>query len=142
VLIRLASENDLSAVAAVLRDCIADVRQAGIDQWDETDASRETLLADVRDAPMHVAFMDQEALVAALVLNDVQNDGWSNARWTIIGVPILAVHRLMVDPKYQGQGIARDLMQFAETWRATVDMARSGPTHSPAILELCVSITA
>ena len=65
---------------------------------------------------MHFGFQSRETLVGALVLNEFQNAEWSNAEWTIMRARILVVHRLMVGPKHQGRGIARNLMQFAETW--------------------------
>jgi GNAT superfamily N-acetyltransferase len=101
---------------ALLRDCIADMRRTGIDQWDETYPSHKTLLTDIQAGTMHLGFHNRETLGGALVLNEFQNAEWSKAEWTIMTVPILVVHRLMVDPKHQGRGIARDLMQFAEAW--------------------------
>ena len=114
--VRLATEDDLDAVVMLLKDCIADMRQAGIDQWDEIYPSHETLLTDIRAGTMHLGFQDRETLAGALVLNEVQNAEWSNTHWTITGVPILVAHRLMVNPKRQGKGIGRDLMRFAERW--------------------------
>jgi GNAT superfamily N-acetyltransferase len=122
--VRLATEDDLDVVVMLLKDCIADMRQAGIDQWDEIYPTHETLLTDIRTGTMHLGFEDRETLVGALVLNDFQNAEWSNARWTITGVPILVVHRLMVHPRQQGKGIGRDLMKFAENW------ARASQCHS------------
>ena len=40
---------------------------------------------------------------------------WAAVPWTILGVRTAVVHRLMVEPHYQGQGVARQLMQFAES---------------------------
>lgn len=92
------------------------MRRTGIDQWDEIYPSHQTLLTDIRAGAMHLGLLDQDTLVGALVLNEFQNAEWSLADWTISGVPILVVHRLMIDPKHQAKGIARDLMRFAETW--------------------------
>lgn len=100
----------------LLRDCIADMRRTGIDQWDEIYPSHKTLLTDIQAGTMHLGVHNRETLVGALVLNEFQDAEWSKAEWTIMTVPILVVHRLMVDPKHQGRGIARDLMQFAEAW--------------------------
>ncbi len=94
--VRLATKDDLDAVVMLLRDCIADMRQAGIDQWDDIYPSDETLLTDIRAGTMHLGFQDRETLVGALVLNEFQSAEWSNAQWTITGVPILVAHRLMV----------------------------------------------
>ena len=113
---RLATEYDLNAVVLLLKDCIADMRRAGIDQWDDVYPSHQTLISDIRAGAMHLGLQDRETLVGALVLNEFQNAEWDQAHWTITGVPILVVHRLMVHPTHQGKGIARDLMRFSETW--------------------------
>jgi GNAT superfamily N-acetyltransferase len=83
---------------------------------DEVYPSQETLLADIQARTMHLGFINHEALVGVLVLNEFQNAEWSIANWTVTGVPIVVTHRLMVSPKHQGRGIARDLRQFAEVW--------------------------
>jgi len=116
--LRLASEEDLNAVTQLLYDCIAEMRRTGIEQWDEVYPNREVLLADIRDSAMYVA-EDERRLVATLVLNEFQNEEWAGARWTVTGVPVLVVHRVMVDPRDQGNGIARALMQYAEQWART-----------------------
>jgi hypothetical protein len=106
LLMRLAAANDLDVVMVLLRDCIADMRRNGIDQWDDIYPSHKTLLTDIQSGTMHLGFHNRETLVGALVLNEFQNAEWLKADWTIIRVPILVVHRLMVEPKHQGRGIA------------------------------------
>jgi hypothetical protein len=66
---------------------------------------------------MHLALTADASLVAALVLNELQSPEWAQAQWAT-GAPILVVHRVMVSPRHQGKGIARDLMHFAENWGA------------------------
>jgi ribosomal protein S18 acetylase RimI-like enzyme len=116
LLVRPATDEDFDAVMVLLQDCVAYMRGEGIDQWDEIYPSGETIHADTRTGTMYLGFLDRETLIGALVLNEFQNAEWSQATWTITGVPIVVVHRLMVNPKHQGRGIARDLMRFAERW--------------------------
>ena len=99
----------------LVRNCIADMRQAGIDQWDDIYPADATILADAREGTLYLASLDAEHLAGALVINDYQNPEYSEVPWTIDGARVAVVHRLMVDPRYQGRGIARELMRFAET---------------------------
>ena len=99
----------------LVRDCIADMRQAGIDQWDDIYPADATILADAREGTLYLASLDAEHLVGALVINEYQNPEFSEVSWTIDGARVAVVHRVMVDPRYQGRGIARELMRFAET---------------------------
>jgi ribosomal protein S18 acetylase RimI-like enzyme len=62
---------------------------------------------------MYLAFDQDRVLVAAMVLDEIQTANWVEANWTVTG-PVMAVHRLMVDPTNQGRRIGDDLMGFAE----------------------------
>src|SRR5262245_28608937 len=111
--VRLASDADVDAVMRMLGDCIAAMRAEGIDQWDDIYPSRERMLADAAAQTLYVGFMD-DALVGALVVNEDQDALWADVPWSIRDVPVVVVHRLMVAPDWQGRGIARALMAFAE----------------------------
>ncbi len=114
--VRLATEDDLTAVGRLLNACVAAMRQAGIDQWDEIYPTEAILLSDIRAGTMHLASDRQGTLVGTVVLNEVQIPEWSQVAWTFTDGPILVVHRLMVAPTEQGHGAGRSLMEFTETW--------------------------
>lgn len=110
----LASERDIDRVMTLAAACIADMRSAGIEQWDDVYPDRQTMLQDARDGSLYLASVDQEPLVGTLVVNDVQSPEYLDVPWTMTGDRIAVVHRLMIDPRYQRRGIARELMRFAE----------------------------
>jgi GNAT superfamily N-acetyltransferase len=112
--VRLADEPDVDRAMVLVRACIDHMRGAGIEQWDEIYPTRDTLLADAREQKLYVASLGAEPTIGLLVLNDYQNPEYADVPWTVNGVAVAVVHRLMVDPAYQGQGIARHLMEFAE----------------------------
>jgi len=106
----------VDAVQALLQDCIADMRQVGIDQWDEIYPGYGTLLTDIRTETLYLGFKHGATLAGALTLDEFQASEWSMTQWRISGGRIMVVHRVMVSPPHQGQGIGTNLMQFAETW--------------------------
>ena len=53
-------------------------------------------------------------VVGALTLDQNQDAEYAAVPWTVSNVPVAVVHRLMVDPEFQGRGIAREMMKFAE----------------------------
>ena len=124
--IRHAAPDDLDAVMRLVRDCIRAMRQAGIEQWDDVYPDRATLLADARDGTLYLASLPEGGFVGCLVLNEYQNPEYAGVPWTIDGRKIAVVHRLMVDPRCQGRGLARELMRFAERLAAerTCDVIR------------------
>ena len=109
-----ASEHDVDRVMTLIAACIADMRKAGIEQWDDVYPDRPTLLQDARDGTLYLASVAAEPLVGVLVVNSVQSPEYSDVSWTIPGARIAVVHRLMIDPRYQRRGLARELMRFAE----------------------------
>jgi GNAT superfamily N-acetyltransferase len=114
--IRLANGDDTDAVLRLLGDCTDAMRATGIDQWDEVYPSRATIVADVQSQTLHLGFLEIGTLVGAFVLNEYQNPQYSEVPWTINDSRIAVVHRLMVHPHYQGKGVARELMAFAEAY--------------------------
>jgi ribosomal protein S18 acetylase RimI-like enzyme len=114
VSIRLADGRDLDAVMQLVGCCIDDMRAAGIDQWDEVYPDRATLAADAREKTLYLASTDVEPLVGILVLNEYQNPEYADVPWTIHASRVAVVHRLMIDPRLQRRGLARELMRFAE----------------------------
>jgi GNAT superfamily N-acetyltransferase len=111
--IRLAHLGDLAAVAGILRECVAAMRDAGIEQWDEIYPTDRHLLADIQAASMYVACAASGQVVGTMVLNHYQEPEYAAVPWTSESQP-LVVHRVMVAPRRQGQGIAQALMMFAE----------------------------
>jgi len=112
--IRLADEGDVDRAMGLVRDCIDHMRAAGIEQWDELYPTHATLLTDVREHTLYIASLGAESTIGVLVLNDYQNPEYADVPWTVSGVRVAVVHRLMVDPTHQRRGIARHLMGFAE----------------------------
>jgi GNAT superfamily N-acetyltransferase len=117
LVVQAAGEQDVDLVLRLVQACITDMRRSGIEQWDEVYPDRATILGDVHGGTMYLASLDT-APVGALVVNDVQSPEYADVPWTIQAARVAVVHRLMIDPRYQGQGIARQLMNFAEAHAA------------------------
>jgi GNAT superfamily N-acetyltransferase len=104
--IRIAVDDDVSVAMELVRACIVDMRRAGIDQWDDLYPDETTLRADVRDRTMYVT-SDDTGVFGIFVLNEYQDPEYADVFWTITDVPVAVVHRLMVHPRRQHQGMAR-----------------------------------
>jgi GNAT superfamily N-acetyltransferase len=112
--VRPANARDLDPLLALLRACIDEMRAHGIEQWDEVYPARSTLSADIESAAGYVAAPSDGELAGYLVLNDQQNAEYSRVDWSIPSGRPAVVHRLMVHPARQHQGLGRLLMRFAE----------------------------
>ena len=117
---RLATNEDIGALCDLLKECVDDMHANGIDQWDGIYPTRSILLDDVESGSAYVATSRASELVGSVVLNEYQDPQYSEVAWTINGQPTVVVHRLMVRPANQRQGVARFLMRFAEQQAAAL----------------------
>jgi len=114
---RPAEESDFEQVCALFAQAVGQMRQQGVDQWDERYPSREILLEDIRKGQMLLLTIDGK-IASAVVLNEEPNSGFVNGDWKYTNGRIAVVHRLCVHPAFQGRGVGRQTMDFAERYLA------------------------
>ncbi len=112
-----AQPQDVLGVMQIMALCTADMQRRGIDQWDDIYPNRELVAADLRAGSLFVAREDG-VCVAAITLDEMQPPQFLDLPWRCTTGRALVVHRLCVHPDWQGHGIARQLMDFAETFAA------------------------
>lgn len=112
--IRLATEADVGALLRLLEKCVTAMRAAGIEQWDEVYPNLEIITQDIAASTLHVLTADAQ-VIAAITVDDTMDPLWRDLDWSVGGEPALAVHRLMVEPTWQGRGCGRRMMEHAET---------------------------
>jgi GNAT superfamily N-acetyltransferase len=111
--LRMATDADVGAAMRLVRACIDGMRRAGIEQWDDVYPDEATLRNDARADTLYIV-EDAAGVYGMFVVNEYQDREYADVPWTIVDVPIAVVHRLMVSPEHQHQGVARRLMQAAE----------------------------
>jgi ribosomal protein S18 acetylase RimI-like enzyme len=110
--IRLATQDDLPALMALVRRVVPLMLAAGNRQWDEGYPNESVFERDIGLEQLWVAEAENGiAGVAALTMD--QEPEYAQANWDM-SVKALVVHRLAVDPAYRGAGVASALMQKAE----------------------------
>ena len=110
--IRLATQDDLPALMALVRRVVPLMLAAGNRQWDEGYPNRSVFERDIVLEQLWVAEAeDGIAGVAALTMD--QEPEYAQANWDM-AAKALVVHRLAVDPAFRGAGVASALMQKAE----------------------------
>lgn len=111
--LRPATSSDASALLQLVRDCVASMRAAGIEQWDEIYPNAESIAGDIATGTLDV-LCDGDQILACITIDSHMDPLWQDLDWTPQSEPSVAVHRLMVHPSQQGRGLARHLMQHAE----------------------------
>jgi len=104
--------SDIPALQALVRRVIAHLRAAGIDQWDASYPGLQ-MDADVGSGCAWLWKHDQ-AIVAYVAIDQNQDPKWDPLPWTDCSGRHRCIHRLMVEPATQGQGLGRQAMDWIE----------------------------
>ena len=97
---------------ALVRRVVPLMRASGNLQWDDNYPNAAAFHRDVELAQLWVAEIDEELAGVAAITQD-QEAEYANVGWDITE-PAIVVHRLAVDPAFQGKGVAAGLMARAE----------------------------
>ena len=110
--IRLATDEDLPALMALVRRVVPLMRATGNLQWDESYPNESVFQRDIDLGRLWVADVDASLAGVAAITTDQEPD-YAQVGWDI-DEPAIVVHRLAVDPAFRGAGVATALMQKAE----------------------------
>ncbi len=97
----------------IVRGVVPLMRATGNLQWDDNYPSPGVFEEDIRLSQLWVAEAG-ESIAGVAALTADQSPEYVQAGWDI-SVPAVVVHRLAVDPAFQGRGVAIALLQQAET---------------------------
>ena len=109
------ASTEIDSVMVIIKDAIEKMHRNGIQQWGEYYPTREIFLADIAAGSLYAARIDG-SIVGIIGLDENQNSEWKNQDWVDIEGKPLVVHRVCVAVNFQGQGIAKKLMRFAEDY--------------------------
>ncbi|MEG9435509.1 GNAT family N-acetyltransferase [Edaphobacter sp. HDX4] len=110
--IRLADENDLDALMAIVRGVVPLMRAEGNLQWGDDYPNQTIFLQDIDLSRLWVAVIDAKVAGSIALTTDAEPD-YEQANWDNT-LPAVVIHRLAVDPAQRGAGVAKALMLHAE----------------------------
>lgn len=105
--------QDLDEILELSRSCARKMNEMGIHQWHEDYPSREVFESDLEQKELY-CYKEGNEIAGVITLNEKVDDSYHNINWKIESGKHLVVHRLAVHPKFQGRGIAKKIMDFAE----------------------------
>jgi ribosomal protein S18 acetylase RimI-like enzyme len=112
-LVRLGSK-DKKGVLSLFRSVTQDLQRQGILQWDWFYPNGIVIGSDLRNKNLFGLKMDGQ-VIAAVVLDSKQSSKYAVLQWSDIQGQSACIHRLAVHPEYQGHGLGKQLLQFAES---------------------------
>ncbi|UMB52974.1 GNAT family N-acetyltransferase [Lutibacter sp. A64] len=113
--IEKAIQNDLEACYFITKNCAATMIKNGIFQWNEAYPSKDALYRDIELQQLW-KLTDNNIIIGIIVLTKIEDIEYKSVKWLTKNKHNLYVHRLAVDPKFQGKGYAQKLMRFSEDY--------------------------
>lgn len=113
--IRTGRREDLNDIMEMITRCVKVMQDGGSDQWDEDYPNRDVIGEDLSRGTLFAAESEGH-VVGVVVLDENQDEHYKSIEWKQEDGAHLMMHRLAVDPKVQGQGIARKLVTFSEDY--------------------------
>ncbi len=107
--------DSLESVTMLVTRATAALDALGIPQWDEIYPNRDTFASDIRDGTLY-GLTEDGTLAGIIVLSEFQDTEYRAIDWQLKDERPLVIHRLCVDPRFQGKGLAKVLMNFAEDY--------------------------
>ena len=112
MIIRLATLTDIPPIMQLIAEVVPAMNALGNFQWDSTYPNPEVFAKDIVLNQLWVADVDGEIAGVIAITND-QSPEYADVGWDITETTIVT-HRLAVDTKFRGMGIAATLLQQAE----------------------------
>jgi len=112
---RLATIQDIKKIEKLFESCVSEMRNNGIEQWDEIYPAKGDFYEDILEYGMYVGCLKEE-IVAAYTINQEFDEAYFGQEidWKIPFEDSLTIHRLCVSPKMQGKGIGKRTLEDAE----------------------------
>lgn len=114
-MIRKAIPMDIEAILKITKACAAMMIANDIHQWNAHYPNRVAFENDIARNELYVIEIDDN-IIGCVVISTFMDEEYIPIKWLTPNQNNIYIHRLAVHPEYQGQGIAQQLMQFAETY--------------------------
>ena len=111
---RLAREDDLDAICALVEATVQAMEQQKIFQWDASYPAREDFLRDIRKRHLYVGVSD-DGVALVYALNQESDEQYANGAWKYPASEYRVLHRFCVHPRFQLQGLGKAALLHIES---------------------------
>ncbi len=118
--IELSTITDLSKVIPIYIRCKQNLDAKNIHQWTASYPSKSIIEKDITNRDLYILRFGN-GLLGAVALNENQPEQYEGISWEANSTRVLVVHRLVVDPVYQGHGYGHLIMAFVEDYAVKND---------------------
>lgn len=111
--IKQARDKDLIEILYLLKVCIADMNRKGFKHWNSAYPDAESIKSDLAEGSVYV-LKDKGVCKGMMTLKDTEPEEYRQIKWPGDSSRPLYLHRIAIHPKWQGLGLAKDLIHFAD----------------------------
>lgn len=114
-MIRSAKISEIDDILSITRLCATKMIHNGIYQWNEHYPTKNAFLNDLEREELYVKHHEGR-VIGAIVISTHMDDEYVPIQWLTPNGNSTYIHRVCIDPKYQGKGYAQELMNYAEAY--------------------------
>jgi len=111
--IKQAKSTDLVEILYLLKVCISDMNAKGLRHWNSAFPGNDQIRKDLREGSIYLA-KDKGVCKGMVTLNDTEPEEYREMNFHSADAKPLFLHRMAVHPVWQGKGIARFMVDFAQ----------------------------
>lgn len=114
MIIRQSKKEDLQNMMTLFHQAQAYFQSQGIDQWQDGYPNEEQILDDIALNQSYVLIHDHQ--IVGTMFFSTDNDptyDYIEGEWITSNTQYAVIHRIVVDEKMKGQGLANQLLEFA-----------------------------
>lgn len=112
-MITKAKLSEIDKIITITRACAAKMISEGIFQWNEHYPNKEAFINDYNRGELYLLH-GAKKIIGCITVSTLKDKEYQTVTWLTPDNNNYYIHRLAVDPQYQGQGYAKKLMDFAE----------------------------
>ena len=112
-MIRHAKISEIPDIFAITGRCAALMIENGIYQWNAIYPSKAAFEKDVERNELYV-LEHSKKVIGTVVISSFMDEEYEPVKWLTPNAKNMYIHRLAIDPDFQGNGFAQQLMDFAE----------------------------
>lgn len=113
IVYRKADVTDAPAIQAFVDKAKIVMDSQGIPQWDEIYPIKDDFIDDAEKKELYVGEIDGKPAVC-FTLNNFQDEAYFTADWENKGEDFIVIHRLCVNPDFQGRGVGTQTCRYIE----------------------------
>ena len=104
---------DIEEIMEIISLCTNHMISNNIFQWDENYPSKQTFIDDINMDYLLVLLL-KDSIIGCVSVYNVMDDFYKKIKWKIKSNNSLYVHRLAINPSFQGKGFAKFIMKYIE----------------------------